>query len=138
MGGLKETATSPGKTSPGKTSPGKNSPVKTSPDKSPDVKSQDTSPAKTSLDLGNKKKANTQEGKESGEPPEKLAKVLVKDSTSHSKKKEGNVQRQVEKNADNQEIKEKKGMSDDNLAKDPKKKKGVEAEKEVEKETTSS
>jgi len=131
--GLKETATSPVKTSPGKSSP-----VKTSPVKSSDVKSQDKSSAKTSLDLGNKKKANTQEGKEKGEPPEKIAKLLEKDSSSHSKKKEGNVRKQVEKKADNEEIKEKKGQPDENLAKEPKKKIGAEAEKEVEKETASS
>merc|ERR1711971_1172195 len=88
--GLKETAASPDKASPGKTSPVKTSPVKSSPVKSypvksSDVKSQDKSSAKTSLDLGNKKKANTQEGKEKGEPPEKIAKLLEKDSSSHSK-----------------------------------------------------
>merc|ERR1712181_136866 len=70
------------------------------------------------------------EGKESGEPPEKLAKVLEnkKDSSSHSKMKGDKVQKQVEKKADNEEIKEK------NL----KAKKGAEAEKEVEMETASS
>merc|ERR1712032_657634 len=130
--GLKE------KTSPVKSSDVKISPVKTSPVKSSDIKSQDTSPAKTSLDLGNKKKANTQQGKEKGEPPEKLAKVVEKDSSSPPKKKESNVQKQVEKKAYNQEIKEKNDQPDENLSKDPKKKKGAEAEKEVEKETASS
>ena len=112
--------------------------VKISLAKSSDNKSQDTSPAKTSLDLGNKKKANTQEGKEKGEPPEKLAKVIENDPSSQSNKKEGNVRQQVEEKAGNQEVKEKKSQLDENLAEDPKLKKGVEAEKKVEKETASS
>merc|ERR1712192_178897 len=63
--GLKETAASPVKTSPVETSPDKTSPVETSPDKTSPVKtspvkSSDVNSQDTSLDLGNKKKANTQ------------------------------------------------------------------------------
>merc|ERR1719220_158650 len=95
--GLKEKANSPANSSDVKTSPFKTSPVKSS----ADDKRQDTSPAKTSLDLGNKKKANRQQGKEKGEPHEKLAKLVEKDSSSPPKKKESNVQKQVVKKADN-------------------------------------
>merc|ERR1712032_1184367 len=57
---------------------------------------------------------------------------------SPPKKKESNVQKQVVKKADNQEIKEKKSQPDENFAKGPNKKKGAEAEKDVEMETASS
>merc|ERR1712037_149584 len=113
--------------------------VKTSSAKISHVKSRDGSPAKTSTNLGNKKKADAKQSKEKGEPLEKLAKVVEnkKDSSSPSRTNGSDLQKQVEKMDDNQQING-KSLPDENLAKEPKKKKKDsskpkegEAEKEV-------
>jgi len=117
---LKSRNLSPAKSADVKTSSIKSSEVKTS----PDDKSRDESPAKASVNLGNKKKADAKQIKEKEEPPEKLAKVVEKkkDIPSPSKTTGSDSQKQVEKKDTDQQS---DGMSqpDENLAKEPKKKK---------------
>jgi len=147
--GLKEKASSPvksqnaspAKSSDVKTSSPKSSSLETCPVKSSDVLSQDGSSAKTSANLGNKKKADAKQGKEKWEPPEKIPKVVEKKKDSSSSVKTNGSDLQKD---DNQQING-KSQSDQNLAKEPKKKKKDssspsktkegEAEKEVEKKT---